>query len=145
MQDVNHWYSGDTLLSVTGDLSVSSPIVSTQQRIIRRILTNPVSKDGPPDYIFAPNYGCGAAKYIGETINKLKELQKTILNQVILEPGVSTNPFPKVVLNTDNTVLFIKIMYVDITTGELQNVAVKVTSIDSVVDIDMLNDFDKLI
>jgi hypothetical protein len=117
VQDINHWYSGDLLASEVEDLSVADSVLSTQQRIARRVLTNPQSIDGPPDYIWNPTYGCGAKRYIGATVNKLSELKRTIAGQLLLEPGVALFPAPEIQLVTDATVLSITIKYVDASTG----------------------------
>ena len=120
MNDINHWFSGDVQLTGKGDLSISSTVIMTQQRILRRILTNSASPDGPPDYIWNPEYGCGASKYVGETINKLTELKTIIIGQLKLEEGVAQLPIPEVTLVTTSTILTITIKYVDISTGTPQ-------------------------
>ena len=123
MYDIDHWYSGDVASSSTGDLNTSTSVVKTQQRIVRRVLTNPVTKEAPADYIWNPEYGCGAARYVGETQNKLEELRRLIASQIILEKNVANIPIPTVVLTSNNEVLYIRITYVDISTGELQTLS----------------------
>lgn len=116
MQDINQWWSSD-IVSESGGISLSDSVTTTQQRIIRRVLTNPVSVEGPPDYIWNPTYGCGAKRYVGAPQNKLIELKNIIVNQLSFEDGVSQSPLPEVILNTSSSLLTITIKYVDISTG----------------------------
>jgi len=112
--DLNHYFSADLSASATGDASTVDGITASQQRIIRRVLTN------PGDYIWHPDYGCGAPQYIGETTAKLAELKARIVAQLALEPTVSRSPAPEVTLTTDRTTLTCTIKYVDFDSGTSQ-------------------------
>lgn len=123
MQDLNHWWSSDLTNTDSGDASLASSIVTTQQRIIRRILTNPNSIDGSADYIWNPDYGCGAKKYIGGTMTELKALQSLIVSQLMEEAGVAAKPLPEVIIEPSNNTLTITVKYIDISTGLPQNLS----------------------
>ena len=49
LADLNHYIGGDLSASNTGDLSSAPGLLRSQQRILRRLLTN------PGDYIFHPD------------------------------------------------------------------------------------------
>src|SRR5581483_995049 len=53
LNDVFHYWGNDVSLSNTQDLLLVSGTVMGQQRVLRRLLTN------PGDYLFDPNYGGG--------------------------------------------------------------------------------------
>ena len=60
MHDIAHQWGSDLLTSSVGDLaSVSGPLLG-QQRVLRRLLTN------PGDYIWQLDYGAGLARFIEE-------------------------------------------------------------------------------
>ena len=64
MNDLYQYFGDDIAASATGDLQPVAGIERGQQRILRRLLTNPreVLPDGsvlPPDYIFHRNMGRG--------------------------------------------------------------------------------------
>jgi hypothetical protein len=60
-----------------------------QQRIIRRLLTN------PGDYIWHVDYGTGLGRNVGEPCSS-GYIEGTILNQLQLEALVAATPAPKV-------------------------------------------------
>lgn len=120
MNDIDHWFSGDVSTN-SGDLNVVDTVTMTRQRILRRILTNPATQDAPADYIWNPDYGCGAAGYVGETVNKLNELSGKIASQLLLEPGVASTPAPTATVTAlGKETLQIVINYVDTSTGQPQ-------------------------
>ena len=114
--DINHYFSADVNSSGTGDLSIVDGTTMTEQRLIRRLLTN------PGDYTYHPDYGIGAARYVGATVADLNALKALILSQVLQEPGVSAVPAPVVTLESNNTTLTCVIQYVD-STGATQVVS----------------------
>jgi hypothetical protein len=61
LSDLNHYIGNDLTASNTGDLQPVDTTVRGQQRVLRRLLTN------PGDYIFHPNYGAGLPQWIGRT------------------------------------------------------------------------------
>jgi len=105
--DIDHYFSGDIGISIEGDISLANELTTSQQRIIRRVLTN------PGDYPSDPTYGAGAGKYVGVATMLLGSLKSLIAGQVLREPSVSPVPTPTVLLKSDSTVLHITIKYVD--------------------------------
>lgn len=98
MKDLYHYFGQDIAASATGDLLPVDSTVRGQQRILRRLLTNPreVLSDGtvlPPDNIFHPEYGAGLARKVGTVID-LAKLRVLIRGQMLLEDAVARTPEP---------------------------------------------------
>lgn len=89
LNDVNHWVGGDIGTSPTGDLGLVNGDTRTQQRIVRRLVTN------PGDYIFHTDYGAGLPQKIGQTLD-IGALRGLIRSQVLKEEGVAQTPEPQV-------------------------------------------------
>lgn len=89
MADVYHYFSGDLQLSSNGDLQTADSVQESQQRILRRLLTN------PDDYIWHPEYGAGLPSWIGKTIDN-NAMQSLIKTQMYLENSVVQIPQPQV-------------------------------------------------
>ncbi len=114
MYDLNHYIGGDLSLTGAGDLASVTSTVLGQQRILRRLLTN------PGDYIWEPTYGAGLAKKIGEPIN-IPELKALILSQMLLEQVAARSPAPSVSIKELDTGSFqVSITYIDANTGTQQ-------------------------
>lgn len=103
MADIFHYYGNDLALSATGDLLVADESTTTQQRLLRRLLTNPAVDQGdgtrlPGDYLYHPDYGAGIPKYIGE-LAQPDVIQGHIMDQVALEATVAAAPAPVVTVS----------------------------------------------
>lgn len=83
MADVSVPWSGDCVLGSTGGLAVVDGAALTQQRLLRRLLTN------PGDYVWDPGYGAGLGAFVGRTMNK-SAIQAVIAAQAALEATVSS-------------------------------------------------------
>jgi len=115
--DVNHYFSADVLTSGTGDLSTVDGLTQSQQRILRRLLTN------PGDYLWHSDYGAGVGRYVGATDNELVKLKAVIISQMMLEDSVAKNPLPVITFKTDKTSLTCSIQYTDADSRTLQTLA----------------------
>jgi phage baseplate assembly protein W len=80
--DINHNMGGDVLVTSLGDLAPAAGLVRRQQRILRRLLTN------PGDYLWQPEYGAGLRRFMGSTANTT-QIVGVIKTQLALEGGVS--------------------------------------------------------
>ncbi len=89
MNDVYHYFGSDIGQSATGDLQGIDGTTRGQQRVLRRLLTN------PGDYIFQPNYGAGLPRMVGELAEPAK-IKALILGQMLLEDAVARTPEPQV-------------------------------------------------
>jgi len=66
MNDLYQFFGSDLNLSATGDLLGVSSATRTQQRILRRLLTN------PGEYLWHPDYGAGLPQFVGSVIDVAK-------------------------------------------------------------------------
>jgi phage baseplate assembly protein W len=93
MPDAYHVITGDLEWSSNGDLQTVSSVQESQQRILRRLLTN------PGDYIWQPSYGAGLPAQIGQVTDEVA-VESLITTQMYLEASVVQNPRPQVDFTT---------------------------------------------
>lgn len=111
LADIQHLWGTDALTGPTGDLGIATDATRSQQRVIRRLLTNPLDANGPPDYALHPTYGAGLARYVGRNID-LAKMRALIRGQMLLEDSVSKNPQPQITLTLpDPSTLSVYIRY----------------------------------
>jgi phage baseplate assembly protein W len=110
MFDLSLTFSGDLVLSATGDLATVDGSDRSQQRVLRRLLTN------PGDYIWQPPYGAGLAQFIGQPI-AAQRIAAVARAQMLKEAAVSRSPAPVVnaTVATDGTAT-LNVQYTDSTT-----------------------------
>jgi phage baseplate assembly protein W len=112
MRDISHVFGYDLSIDATGDIATSSGTAHGQERVIRRLLTNPGASP------FNPTYGAGLSRFLGRpaTPTRIAAISRA---QMALESVVSMTPAPsvKVVAQPDGTVIE-SIRYVDAETGE---------------------------
>jgi phage baseplate assembly protein W len=112
MPDISHTFGADLALSPTGDLAVEDGPPLTQQRLLRRLLTN------PGDYIWQLDYGAGLGAMVGQPASSLR-IQAIIRSQVWKEATVARNPVPVVTVTSDNAgTVTASVVYGDASTGE---------------------------
>jgi hypothetical protein len=111
LADISHLWGNDAVTSPTGDLGTVTDATRSQQRVIRRLLTNPLDANGPPDYPLHPDYGAGLARYVGQAVDPAK-LRALIRGQMLLEDSVAKNPQPQVTVMVINpTTISVYIRY----------------------------------
>lgn len=120
MADAHHIFGGDLVLAATGDLATVTGIPLSQQRVLRRLLTN------PGDYLWAPDYGAGLPAFIGETVNPSR-VAAVILAQLMLEPAVSRTPPPQAIVTAIPDGMFVQIRYTESGTGQPSLLSFSVT------------------
>lgn len=124
LSDVSHYIGTDLATSATGDLAPVLATVRGQQRILRRLLTN------PGDYIFHPDYGAGLPSWVGRTAD-LPALKSLILSQMLLEASVATDPAPLIdvqpIPSSAGGGFAVSIQYADAGTGETVTLSFDVT------------------
>ncbi len=114
MPDLFHFWGSDLSLSSTGDLAIADIPVVTQQRVLRRLLTN------PGDDIWSPDYGAGLASFVGLP-GTVRAIQAVIHGQIFKEAAIAHTPEPTVDLQADPTgSLYVQIRYADAQTGTTQ-------------------------
>ncbi len=118
MQDLYHFWGGDLAVSANGDLLVTDPTTTGEQRVLRRLLTNPTLNDanGQPqasaDYTFAPSYGAGLPRAVGMPVN-IAASTALIASQMAQEAAVSQTPAPVIQITPIQSGVNAFIMYND--------------------------------
>jgi hypothetical protein len=114
MNDAFLTWGGDLQANAAGDIALASDLDLSQQRILRRLLTN------LQDYIWQPDYGAGLGGFVGRPATG-QIIEATIGNQMLLEPTVLQTPPPAIsVLVQPNGQVFADIGYVESTSGSSQ-------------------------
>lgn len=120
MNDLYHYFGGDLNASATGDLQPVDGTTRGQQRILRRLLTN------PGDYIWHPDYGAGLPSYVGAVIDTA-EIQALIRGQMLLEDSVASTPEPVVTVQEIAGGMTVNIQYTDADSKTPQALSFNVT------------------
>lgn len=120
MKDLYHYVGNDIAASPTGDLQTVDGAVMGQQRILRRLLTNPGT------YIWHPEYGAGLQSYIGALID-VPKIRALIRGQMLMEAAVAKTPEPVIDLQVIPEGLSAQIQYVDAVTKQPQTLSFSVT------------------
>ncbi len=89
MADLAVQFGGDLAVGPTGDLDLADGASLTQQRVLRRLLTN------PGDYIWQLSYGAGLAQFIGQP-GAPAAISGVARMQMQLEHTVAVTPAPMV-------------------------------------------------
>ena len=126
LNDLSHWFGGDIKLGSGGDLLPIGKEVKGQQRIIRRLLTNPATPDAPADYIFHPEYGAGLPKKVG-TLQDNAKIKALIQSQIALEASVAKLPAPEILVRSIMGGVSVRIIYTDSDTKNAQTLSFNVT------------------
>ena len=119
-QDLAHWFGQDLNAAASGDLLTVDGIANGQQRILRRLLTN------PGDYIWEPTYGAGLARKIGQPFDR-HGLIALIRSQIVLEPAVARNPAPSIAISQAANGFYVQIQYTDSDSGTVVPLSFTVT------------------
>jgi hypothetical protein len=112
MADLFCWWQQDLTILPNGDLLSVDGTIEGEQRVMRRLLTNPGS------YIWHQEYGAGLPKYIGQPVQD-NAIAALILAQMLIEDAVSQDPLPVVTVTPISNGLSAGIRYNDNNTGKL--------------------------
>ncbi len=118
MKDLYQYWGGDVASSATGDLLAVDGTVAGQQRLLRRLLTNPAEYDAagnqtqPPDYIFHPDYGAGLPRWVGKNVD-IPKIRALIRGQIFLETAVARSPAPQIDVVEISSGVSVSIRYAD--------------------------------
>ena len=117
MFDLSHQWGSDLSVGSTGDLASVDGSALGQQRVLRRLLTN------PGDYIWQLNYGAGLAQFIGQPGNAA-QIQAVVRSQIFKEAAVARTPEPTISVQFDpgggTGTIYVQILYVDAPSGQTQ-------------------------
>jgi len=106
MPDVSHVYGQDLVVSANGDLLTAATVNLSQQRVLRRLFTNPA------DYIWQPSYGAGLPQKIGSPFDEAS-IESIVTAQMFLEDSVVRDPPPDVEVASFPNGMFIDIDYTE--------------------------------
>src|SRR6516165_11858406 len=124
MADLSHQCGSDLALGPTGDIATASGQLLGQQRVLRRLLTN------PGDYIWQLDYGAGLARFIGRPINPL-QIRAVIRSQIFKEATVARQPEPlidvQVAPGGNAGTVYVYVRYVDAESSETQVISFSVS------------------
>jgi phage baseplate assembly protein W len=116
MPDLFHQWGSDLAVGATGDIATAAGSLLGQQRVLRRLLTN------PGDYIWQPDYGAGLAQFVGQPASAAR-IRAVIRSQIFEESAVARTPEPVIdvsVLPGGSGSVYVHIRYVDSGTGATQ-------------------------
>ena len=114
MQDAALLWGQDIGFSNVGDVALASGTSLGQQRVLRRLLTN------PGDYIWNPDFGAGLARFVGAPCNTAT-IRATIRSQIFMEGSVARLPEPVIdVTSASDGSVYVQIRYVDSTSDSTQ-------------------------
>jgi phage baseplate assembly protein W len=117
MADISHQWGSDLTTGPTGDLAVVTGPALGQQRVLRRLLTN------PGDYIWQPDYGAGLARFIGRPGNVLA-IRAVVRSQIFKEAAVARTPEPVIDVTLDPAgaagTVYVHVRYVDADSSQTQ-------------------------
>jgi phage baseplate assembly protein W len=118
--DLSHQWGADLMIGSTGDIGAVTGSLLGQQRVLRRLLTN------PGDYIWQLDYGAGLARLIGQPANPL-QIRAVIRSQIFKEAAVARQPEP--VIDVQNapggasSTVYVYIRYVDAESSQTQMIS----------------------
>jgi hypothetical protein len=112
MPDLDLLFGGDLSVGPTGDLALTDGSTLTEQRLLRRLLTNTA------DYIWQLTYGAGLGQFVGQP-GAPAAVQAVARAQMLLENAVAHSPAPIIdaAATVDGTVTM-TIRYADAATGQ---------------------------
>lgn len=106
MPDVFHQYNNDLVASANGDLLTVDSLLESEQRVLRRLLTN------PSDYIWQPTYGAGLPAKIGDPFD-VGTIESIVQSQMFLEESVVRTPPPDVEVASFPNGMYVNITYTE--------------------------------
>jgi phage baseplate assembly protein W len=117
MADLALSFGGDLAVSSTGDLALSDGPMLTQERVLRRLLTNAGS------YIWQLSYGAGLAQFVGQA-GAPAVIRAVARSQILAESAVSDNPPPAIsVVSAGDGTVSLTIRYTDATTQQTNSLS----------------------
>ena len=122
MIDAFHQWGTDLSLGPDGDILLASSTVLGQQRILRRLLTN------PGDYLWQRDYGAGLGSLVGNPAAPL-HIRALIRSQIFKEAVVSHSPEPAIEVQAPpaaNSTVYVNLRYSDNVSGQTSRLSFSV-------------------
>jgi len=123
--DCNQVFGSDLNVASNGDVLLTDGETLSQQRVLRRLMTNPGT------YIQDLSYGAGVGQFVGQPLTAalLLEIKGLITSQMYLETSVSQNPPPTISITAQtNGDLYCSIQYINAQTTTLQTLSFTVSN-----------------
>jgi hypothetical protein len=121
MADAWHRFGGDLAVGPTGDIGCAVGSEMVQQRLLRRLLTN------PGDYIWNPEYGAGLGQFLGQPADT-DRIEAAIRGQVLREAAVARQPEPEIAVAADLAgSVSVQIRYAEADSGATRSLAFTVS------------------
>lgn len=112
MGDLSLTFGGDLGFGNGGDLAVASGSTLTEQRVLRRLLTNPGA------YIWQLSYGAGLGQFVGAA-DAGNAVAARARAQMVAEARVAQSPPPQIAVDTSYPGgIAMTIAYQDAVTGQ---------------------------
>jgi phage baseplate assembly protein W len=123
MPEISQQYGADLVLSAGGDLAVVDGAQLGQQRVLRRLLTN------PGDYLWNPGYGAGLGQFVGKPANAAR-IRSVVRSQIFQESAVARSPAPAIEVAVDPAgAITLAISYADAATSAAQTLTFTVGAV----------------
>jgi hypothetical protein len=106
MSDAYHNFGQDLVASANGDLLTVDSLLESQQRVLRRLFTN------PGDYIWQPIYGAGLPAKVGDPFD-VATIESIVQSQMFLEDSVVRTPPPDVEVASFPNGMYVDISYTE--------------------------------
>jgi hypothetical protein len=120
MPDIDLWFGGDLSVGSTGDIALATGSFLTEQRVLRRLLTN------AGDYIWQLGYGAGLGQFVGQP-GAPAIIAGVTRTQMLREAGIAATPAPVIAADSavDGTVN-LAVQYVDANTAAVRSLSFSV-------------------
>lgn len=110
MADLDAFWGGDLSVDATGDLALVDDLALTNQRVLRRLLTN------PGDYLWHPDFGVGLPGFIGQAVPPSVPIGAAAA-QIAQEETVARSPAPEFDVQLGIDLISMSVKYYAATTG----------------------------
>jgi hypothetical protein len=124
MPDAFHNFNQDLLASANGDLLTSTSVLESEQRVLRRLMTN------AGDYIWQPTYGAGLPAKIGDPFD-VATIESIVQSQMYLEDSVVRDPGPDVEVASFPNGMYVDISYTEADSAQDAVLSFPVTPVGS--------------